>query len=146
MKYTHRITASVPTVYQYGSINRLMAADIKRWPDGSFHAQIDFLDYESAELHLLALAIKLAENDKEQEAMEEEVQRYGKLTYDCCTANLVEIDYPWAVEIRSNAEVLGEFETYDEAVAYLQAQEWNDKDCGQFEEDYYYLRKVGWPA
>lgn len=83
-----RIIAQVPTVHQLQSIAAMSRGTYWSYPDGSFVWLQEFNDEGSAKSHLVNLAYILAEDGLEFCNMQDDIIRYGQLTYDGCTARI----------------------------------------------------------
>lgn len=83
-----RIIAQVPTVHQLQSIAAMSRGTYCSYPDGSFVWLQEFNDEASAKSHLVNLAYILAEDGLEFCNMHDDINYYGQLTYDGCTARI----------------------------------------------------------
>ena len=77
------ITSSVPTVYQYGSLNRLLVRQPQKHGNGSFSIKIEFNTIREAREWLKERAWQLYEGDK-KEIRKNSGKNY--LTFDAATA------------------------------------------------------------
>ena len=84
------ITASVPTAYQYSSINSF-GMEVKKHGDGSYSANKEFDSRDEALVYLENRALLYADNDEEYQKMREQIEKHGLLTIDACTAMIEEV-------------------------------------------------------
>lgn len=92
MKTTFRISAKVPTAYQYQSILNF-GMPVKKHGNGSFTAHQDFDTEDEAKKYL----IERAENYYEYESKEltealNDIEKCGRLNLDACTASIDEVN------------------------------------------------------
>ena len=81
------LSATVPTTYQYGSINAF-GIEVIGHKNGSYSCSKDFETKREAIKYMLDRAEFLAETGKELRKMKAEIHKFGVLSYDAACLGL----------------------------------------------------------
>lgn len=83
-----KLQSSVPTVYQSNSIGSF-GIPVKKNMNGSFSCTMECQTKKDAIKYMLERAEYLAESPKELKEMKRNINKYGYMSYDAATLNII---------------------------------------------------------